>query len=210
MNYFPPTKMPNLIQRIGDGLVWKIPSTTPDLYLTFDDGPTPEVTPWVLDILKKFNAKATFFCIGKNVVDYPNIYNRILEEGHTVGNHTQNHIKGWNTSPKAYLNNIRKGEEYISSKLFRPPYGQLRPSQIKLLQPNYNIIMWSILSKDYNIKITPEQCANNVVNHANAGDIVVFHDSKKAEKNMKTALEQTLIHFSKLGYSFKCIPESLR
>ncbi len=210
MNYFPPTKMPSLIQRIGDGLVWKIPSTNLDLYLSFDDGPTPEVTPWVLDMLKKFNAKATFFCIGKNVAEHPKIYNRILEEGHAVGNHTNNHLKGWNTSPKDYVSNTEEAAAHISSKLFRPPYGQLRPSQIKLLKSEYQIIMWSILSKDYNAKISPEQCANNVVNHAEAGDIIVFHDSNKAANNMKFALETTLQYFSKLGYDFKCIPGSLK
>ena len=134
MKRLTPVRMPKIAQSFAPGLTWHIPSTEKVIYLTFDDGPTPEITPWVLDLLKDYDAKATFFCIGRNVSEYPEIYNKILSEGHSVGNHTYDHVKGWKVSSKIYLENTLKASHIISSKLFRPPYGKISPIQIQSLK----------------------------------------------------------------------------
>ncbi len=211
-----PVKTPIVAKRMFPNYVWDIPSTNKTIYLTFDDGPTPEITNWTLDVLKQYNAKATFFCIGENVKNHPNIFQNILNDGHVVGNHTNNHIKGWRTSTKNYLANIDEAQKTIISEvnnrqskivnLFRPPYGQIRPKQGKaLLQLNYNIVMWNVLSFDWDNTISNETCLENVIDNTSDGSIIVFHDSIKASNNMKYTLPKTLEHFSKKGYSFKSI-----
>jgi peptidoglycan/xylan/chitin deacetylase (PgdA/CDA1 family) len=180
------------------------------LYLTFDDGPHPTATLFVLEQLKQYNAKATFFCIGKNVLEEPLIYQQILSEGHSVGNHTHNHLSGWKTDDAIYLENIQQAAKYIDSKLFRPPYGRIKKSQAKKLQPaasnqKFRIIMWDVLSGDFDTKISPEKCLSNVINHATTGSIIVFHDSTKAWERLSYTLPKTLEHFSKLGYTFKAL-----
>jgi peptidoglycan/xylan/chitin deacetylase (PgdA/CDA1 family) len=177
------------------------------LYLTFDDGPHPEATPYVLDQLREHNAKATFFCIGKNVAAFPDIYSRIKNEGHRVGNHTMNHLNGWKTGDKEYLNNIMEAGRYIDSKLFRPPYGRITRFQAESLKgaADFRIVMWTVLSGDFDLSITGEQCFRNVKKKSAAGSIVVFHDSEKAMPRMMPALKMTLEHFGKLGFSFKAI-----
>jgi len=193
-----------------------MPSKEKTIYLTFDDGPTPEITNWTLKTLKLHNAKATFFCIGKNVENHPNIFKNILIEGHVIGNHTNNHIKGWKTSTKKYLQNIDKAQKVIDLEgvnhisqikhLFRPPYGQIRSKQGKaLLKLNYQIILWNVLSFDWDNNISKEKCLENVIVNATEGSIIVFHDSFKASENMKYALPKVLGYFSKKGYSFKSI-----
>lgn len=152
------------------------------IYLTFDDGPHPVATPFVLDTLKKYNAKATFFCIGKNVAQHPDIYKRILLEGHTTGNHTHNHLNGSKNSNEEYIANIKEAKKYIDSNLFRPPYGRITGFQVKLLNRAFNIIMWDVLSADFDIHLSPEKCSRNVIKSAREGSIVVFHDSEKAFK----------------------------
>ena len=209
-----PVKTPIVAKRMFPNYVWDIPSTNKTIYLTFDDGPTPEITNWTLDILKQHNAKATFFCIGKNVKNHPDIFQNILKDGHTIGNHTNNHVKGWRTSTQNYLANIVEAQKIIDSEiknpkavnLFRPPYGQIRPKQGKaLLQLKYNIVMWNVLSFDWDNSISNKACLENVIKNTADGSIVVFHDSVKASNNMKYTLPKTLEHFSKKGYSFKSI-----
>lgn len=179
------TNIPKVLKKIYPLLNWEETPDGNEVFLTFDDGPIPEVTPWVLEKLKEYDVKATFFCIGDNVLKHPKIYQRILDEGHAVGNHTHKHLKGWNTDDGTYLKDIENAGEFISSNLFRPPYGRIKKSQIKLIQSlNYHIIMWSILSGDYNKNRSPEACFNNVKRNLKPGSVVVFHDSIKADNNI--------------------------
>jgi peptidoglycan/xylan/chitin deacetylase (PgdA/CDA1 family) len=179
------------------------------LYLSFDDGPHPEATPFVLEQLAIFNAKASFFCIGKNVQLYPNIYTALIEANHTVGNHSQNHMNGWKNNTSDYIVDIQEATKSISSNLFRPPYGRISFSQIKALRSDpslpQEIIMWDVLSGDFDTTISGDQCAQNVIQHAGPGSIIVFHDSAKAMDRLRIALPKVLAHFSKLGYQFKAL-----
>lgn len=221
-----PVRTPKLAKSLFPDLVWDLPSKEKVIYLTFDDGPTPIITDWTLDVLKQYNAKATFFCIGKNVEAHPEIFNKIIADGHSIGNHTYNHIKGWTTSTENYILNIEKAQKVQSaecrvqsnienskllthnSKLFRPPYGQIKPKQAKtLIQLGYKIIMWMVAAIDWDASVSKEKCLDNVVNNTISGDIVVFHDSIKAANNMQYALPKVLEYFSEKGFKFKCIPE---
>ena len=204
MFYF--VKTPWWLRKIYSGLVWRVPVREKVLYLSFDDGPQPEATPFVLDTLKQYGARATFFCIGKNVQEYPQLYKRILLEGHRVGNHTQNHLNGWKVRDKDYLENVHAAARYIDSDLFRPPYGRIGRFQASLLRRaplNYKIIMWEVLSADFDRRLSAEDCARNVIRHARPGSIVVFHDSEKALERLRGALPVVLGHFSGLGYRFE-------
>jgi len=201
-------RTPWWLKKIYSGLVWQMPVKEKVLYLSFDDGPHPEITPFVLDELKRYNARATFFCIGKNVKEYPQIYRRVLMEGHRVGNHTQNHLNGWKVDDKRYLEDIRDAARLIDSNLFRPPYGRIGAFQSRLLRGaplNYTIVMWEVLSGDFDKELNAAACARNVIRHARPGSIVVFHDSEKAFDRMKEALPRVLEHFSGLGYRFEAI-----
>lgn len=211
-----PTKTPLLAKKMFPNYIWDVPSESKTLFLTFDDGPTPKITNWTLDVLDEYNAKATFFCIGKNIENHPDIFQNILDNDHVIGNHSYNHLKGWRTSTKKYLSNISKAQKTIDSLyanhhskvkyLFRPPYGQIRPKQGKaLLELGYHIIMWNVLSFDWNNEISPDNCLENVLSNAQSGSIIVFHDSEKAKVNMTYALPNVLEHFSKKGYNFKSI-----
>ena len=203
-------KTPFWLKKSYPNLIWEIPEPSKKIYLTFDDGPHPIITMQVLDVLKAFNAKATFFCIGNNVLKYPEVHKRIIDEGHAVGNHTYNHLNGWKTDDEQYLNDISKAMEHIDSKLFRPPYGRVSRFQIQqLLKPKYqmNMIMWTVLSGDFDRDISAEKCLNNVLLSTKAGSIVVFHDSEKAAEKMLYALPKMLEHFSKKGFSFEKITE---
>lgn len=198
------------LKSIYPTFLWSKEEAGKVLYLTFDDGPHPTATPFVLEQLKQYNAKATFFCIGKNVMEHPEIYQQILNDDHTVGNHTHNHLKGWKTDNATYLENIQQAAQYIDSTLFRPPYGRIKKSQAKLLQSEhanskFEIVMWDVLSADFDTKITPQKCLINVIDNVVSGSIVVFHDSAKAWDRLNYALPKTLDHFSKLGYSFKAL-----
>jgi peptidoglycan/xylan/chitin deacetylase (PgdA/CDA1 family) len=203
-------KTPKLIQNFFPNFIWQVPTREKVMFLTFDDGPIPEVTPWVLDELAKFKAKATFFCVGNNVRQHPDIFQRILDEGHTVGNHTFNHMNGWQTENLPYFHDVRHCANLVHSSLFRPPFGRMKPAQIQFLQRHYRIIMWDVLSGDFDQEITKEQCMRNVVDHAQEGSIIVFHDSIKAKKNLMYALPKILEHFSQEGYLFQCLsPHSI-
>lgn len=174
--------------------------------MTFDDGPTPEITPWVLEVLDTFEAKATFFCIGKNVQAYPEIFRTVVKAGHTVGNHTHNHLNGWKTTAKSYLENTTEAAKHIDSKLFRPPYGKISLKQIRLLKKaGYTIVMWDVVSADFDQNLDSETCFQNLLRHTKPGSIVVFHDSPKAYHNLKVVLPKMLAYFSKEGYTFKPI-----
>jgi peptidoglycan/xylan/chitin deacetylase (PgdA/CDA1 family) len=173
--------------------------------LTFDDGPHPEVTPFVLNCLKQYNARATFFCIGKNVKDFPEVYQRIIDEGHKTGNHTHDHLNGWKTSDAVYLKNVMLARNYIDSNIFRPPYGRISRVQARLLHPVFNIIMWDVLSGDFDITLAPKKCLENVTRHTTSGSIIVFHDSVKAFKRLEYTLPKALKYFSEKGYEMKVI-----
>jgi peptidoglycan/xylan/chitin deacetylase (PgdA/CDA1 family) len=186
---------------------WNIPSSEKVIYLTFDDGPIPEVTPWVLQTLSDFHAKATFFCVGDNVRKHPDTFKAILDAGHTVGNHTHHHLNGWKTPLDVYLTDVKKAENYIASSLFRPPYGRLLPRQASALLESKSIIMWSVLTRDYAASLPPESCLRRSIKKTTPGAIVLFHDSLKAEKNLKYVLPRYLAHFKALGYRFAGLPQ---
>lgn len=198
-------RIPKWFIKLNSSLVWKIPIKEKILYLTFDDGPHETATPFVLDQLKQYNAKATFFCIGKNVASHPEIYKRVLDEGHSTGNHTFNHLNGWKVKNKEYINDVEKAAHYINSKLFRPPYGKISLQASKKLRKElgYKIIMWHVLSGDFDENISPEKCLNNVIKNAEAGSVIVFHDSKKAFKAMQFTLPEVLRIFTNKGFLFK-------
>lgn len=181
----------------------------PTVYLTFDDGPHPEITPFVLQQLEQYNAKACFFCIGKNVADHPDVYKGILEQGHTTGNHTFNHMNGWKTDTESYIRDILAAEKLIENRIFRPPYGRIRMTQAKLLanaQPSWKIYMWDVLSGDFDIRISPEQCLKNVIMHTRPGAIVVFHDSEKARERMQYVLPRFLAFCQEQKWALKSLP----
>ena len=192
---------PKFIQKVYPSLSWKIPTEERNIYLTFDDGPTPGVTEKVLDLLAQYQAKATFFCLGKNIQEQPSLFHRILEEEHQVGNHTMNHMNGWKNTTSEFLNDVSLFHEVYQTNLFRPPYGRMKSSQIKVLKQQYNIIMWSILTRDYDKGIFKQQCAKIATSNWEEGAILVFHDSLKAEDNMLYALEQVLIKAQQEGWN---------
>ncbi len=197
--------IPSIFPLIAPNVTWKVKTNDKVLYLTFDDGPHPTITPMVLSILEEYNAKATFFCVGDNVTKYPEIFNDIINKGHTVGNHTFNHIKGWQSTNQSYIDNIKKAAEVIPSNLFRPPYGRIKPSQIKLLKNDYRIIMWSILTRDYDKSLNPYTALKHLNKITKPGDVVVFHDSEKAKENMLIMLKGMLQHFNQQQYRFKAL-----
>ena len=197
---------------LAPSLLWNMPRNTNTIYLSFDDGPHFEITPWVLNTLKAYDAKATFFCVGENILQFPEVFQQIIAEGHSFGNHTHNHLKGWETSTSNYLENTLKAEDAISNyseiirhqKFFRPPYGKIKHSQAKRLkQLDYKIVMWDALSADFDPSITAEECYNNVIENTKAGSIVVFHDSEKASKKLKSVLPRVLEYYSSKGFTFK-------
>ena len=203
-----------IIKKIFSNHVWEISNTENKIYLTFDDGPIPEITEWVLEELKKYNAKATFFCIGHNIEKHPEIFEKVINDGHSVGNHTFNHLNGWKTSTKEYLENFKLCEDSISNlqskiynlklKLFRPPYGKIKFSQSKKLrQLGYKIIMWDVLSADYDTAISPEKCLENVLQNVSSGSIIVFHDSVKAFPNLEYTLPRALKYWQEKGFVFE-------
>lgn len=196
-----------IIKKLFSNYVWEIPNNENKIYLTFDDGPTPEITEWALSQLKEYNAKATFFCIGDNIRKYPEIFQKVLNEGHSIGNHTFNHLNGWKTSTSEYIENANRcDKETRNSKLetrnlFRPPYGKIKPSQSRILRKlGYKIIMWDIISYDFDATISKEQCLDNVLKNVKSGSIIVFHDSKKAFANLEYTLPRTLKFLKEKGY----------
>jgi peptidoglycan-N-acetylglucosamine deacetylase len=199
------SRPPYLLRLFYRQFIWRFSNSEKAIYLTFDDGPHPEITPWVLQQLKQYNAKATFFMVGKNAADHPEIVSEIIANGHSIGNHTFNHLNGWETSRKDYISDVDKCHEIFDSKLFRPPYGKIKPEQAKHLVGRFKIIMWDVLSRDYDQKISPNMCFKIIKYFSRNGSIIVFHDSKKAERNLYYSLPRTLEHFSGKGFEFKAI-----
>ncbi len=205
-----PAKTPKIVRILGQGLTFKKPNQANEVYLTFDDGPIPNLTPWILGCLQEFEAKATFFMVGENVERNPELVKRILLEGHKVGNHTHNHIKGFRTKVSDYIDNTAACQKALNqilaegyAKVFRPPYGQISPRQAyNLKKMGYEIIMWDVLSKDYDPSISPENCISNVLDNLENGSIIVMHDNIKAEKNVKGALPSILSGIKQQGFSF--------
>ena len=218
-------KSPLLLKWYYPSLLWNKSRTEKVIYLTFDDGPIPNVTDFVLKTLKVFNAKATFFCIGDNIVKHPEVFERVKNDGHAIGNHTFNHLKGWKTDNETYLQNTLKCQELTQTGLFRPPYGRIRKSQIRSLEfgvwssefkaPNNSqlttqnsklkIVMWDVLSGDFDTKLSPEKCYQNVIKHTENGSIIVFHDSLKAFDRLSYALPKVLAYFTEKGFTFSTL-----
>lgn len=198
-------KPPKIIRRLMPDLIWEIDDSE-GVFLTFDDGPTPGVTEWILATLDKYDAKATFFVLGKNVEMYPDLYQRIVDAGHRVGNHTYSHQKGWGMSLERYTEDVDFANDFIHSTLFRPPYARITPAQTRLLAQRYKLVMWDVLSRDYSRRLSPRACLRNVTKHLEPGSIVVFHDSVKAFRNMRYALPHTLEHIRRMGLICKSIP----
>lgn len=218
-------KTPKIIQELFPNYVWGFKTNQKEIFLTFDDGPIPILTPWVLKILNQFNAKATFFCVGDNVKKHPDIFLEILKQNHRIGNHTFHHLNGWKTNTKEYIANVQMAEDSFAKerlrikeapipsamatqniKLFRPPYGKIKPKQAKaLIKKGYKLIMWSILSADFDKNTIKEKCLKNILNYTKKGNIIVFHDNKKAESNLRYALPKMLEFYTKKGYKFKAL-----
>jgi peptidoglycan/xylan/chitin deacetylase (PgdA/CDA1 family) len=205
-------RTPFFLPLLYSSLTWRIGTAGKELYLTFDDGPVPGPTEFVLETLDRLKAKATFFCIGDNVRKHPEVFRKILRDGHVVGNHTFNHLNGWKTSSDDYVKNVQQCDEVMNShvdgqqpsRLFRPPYGRITRQQIKAMA-GYRIIMWDVLSVDYSKGLLPEACLRNTINASRPGSIIVFHDSLKAERNMTYALPRLIEHFSEKGFVFKSL-----
>ena len=198
-------KIPKWFQFLFPSLQWSFKNQEKVIYLTFDDGPTKGLTNWIVDELNKFNAKATFFCIGKNIEQFPETFQYISKNGHQIGNHSYSHLSGWNTPTEKYINDIEHCQNLTDTKLFRPPYGRISPSQISKLKNKYKIIMWDINSWDFDQKISPINTFNKLAKKIDKGSIVLLHDNLKSEENLKILLPKILSHFSQKGYSFKVI-----
>jgi len=196
---------PFMLRWAYPGAVWRLDKISNTVYLTFDDGPIPDVTPWVLEVLKQENVKATFFCVGENVEKHLDIYNAILKDGHRVGNHSFHHIRGRKFKLNDYLEDVQKSADFISSNLFRPPYGSLTIGQYKALKKNYKIIFWDVLTEDYNQEKTPEDCLNNVKKFTRNGSVIVFHDSIKAAERLRNFLSAAIQYLKQQGYAFGLI-----
>jgi peptidoglycan/xylan/chitin deacetylase (PgdA/CDA1 family) len=204
------TRSPRWLRMFYKNCIWQLHPAEKTIYLTFDDGPHPKATPFVLEQLKKYNATATFFCIGKNVVKYPDIYQEIFDQGHAIGNHTYDHLNGWKTKNQVYVDNVLQAAKYIPDIFFRPPYGKIKQSQIRRLRkqiPGLKIIMWDILSGDFDTGRSPQSCLQKVLFKSRSGSIIVFHDSEKAWERMSYVLPRVLEHFTKKGYKIAPLPE---
>ena len=203
-------KTPWFVKQFFPSYIWNLPSDENAVYLTFDDGPHPSVTPWVIEQLKMFDAKATFFCIGRNIEQHHDVYKMILDAGHATGNHTYSHMNGWKTDNEKYLNDVASGAKIVKTNLFRPPYGRIRSSQADQIStvsaiPDSKIIMWDVLSADFDTSFSPQQCLSNVIKNVTAGSIIVFHDSEKAFSNLEYALPSTLNYLKEKGFKMKKI-----
>jgi peptidoglycan-N-acetylglucosamine deacetylase len=202
-------RTPFFLPLLFPSLVWRMSNTGKDLYLTFDDGPVSGPTEFVLEELHQSGIKATFFCIGDNVRKYPTVFEKVMNSGHAIGNHTFNHINGWKNSPQDYLENVRLFEKYLpdsinTPSIFRPPYGKITRGQIRALV-DYRIIMWDVLSRDYDKHLSGERCLRKTIKASRPGSIIVFHDSYKAEKNLRFVLPRFIKHFQQQGYAFKTL-----
>lgn len=201
------TRTPQLLHGLHKAMLWRMPTAAHELYLTFDDGPHPEVTPWVLDRLQEYQAQATFFCVGSNACADPVLMARIRDEGHAVGNHTWDHLDAWRTGTRPYLRSVLRCQALTGTRLFRPPYGRITPPLLRTLRGRFTVVMWDVLSADFDPRVSPARCLRNVVEQSRPGSIVVFHDSMKAWPRLRAALPGTLAHFAGLGYRFLPLPD---
>jgi peptidoglycan-N-acetylglucosamine deacetylase len=205
MRFKPQVHLPRFITKWFPAAIWRIPEEHKTVYLTFDDGPVPGITPWVLKLLNEQNIKATFFAVGENVFRYPEIFEQILEDGHAVGNHTYRHLQGLKSGNLSYFKDVERANDLIGSNLFRPPHGWLKQAQYQLLSQKYKIIMWDVISCDYNRNITKEEVLHNVLHYTRSGSIVTFHDSYKAEENLRWVLPRAIEALKAEGYEFRKI-----
>ena len=204
-------QVPTVFRMIYPKTVWRIPKEEKTVYLTFDDGPIPEVTPFVLDLLREKGIKATFFCVGDNVRKHPEVFKQVIDEGHLVGNHTYNHLAGLTNWSRKYIRNVQKAEEYIESKLFRPPHGTFRFGQFLFLRRHYDIVFWDVVTRDYNSKLSGNEVLDIVKKYTRNGSIIVFHDSLKAEKNIHEVLPQAIDFLKEEGYRFETLsPQNIK
>lgn len=197
-----PARPPLWLRRLYKDCYWNFPNEENKIYLTFDDGPTPELLPFILQTLDEYKVKATFFCVGNNIQKHPQLYSEMLSKEHVVANHTFNHLNGWKTPNKIYFRNIKEFDALHESNLFRPPYGRLRKSQMRQLAREYKIILWDVLSYDYDKNISPERCLQNVTANTRSGSVIVFHDNVKAERNLRFALPQFIAAAQRKGFAF--------
>ena len=198
-------RIPAIVRLFYRRVIWRMDRKEHSIYLTFDDGCIPEVTPWVLDLLKKHNIKATFFCVGENVEKYPDVFKLLGEQGHNVGCHTHNHLKGLKTSTNVYVENVQKANLLIKSNLFRPPYGRMTFTQSRILQQNFKIVYWDLLTNDFDKNVSPKTIMKNIQRYSRNGSIVVFHDSLKAKDNLFAVLPQAIAYWKNEGYEFKTL-----
>lgn len=202
-----PVVVPLWMRAFYPNRIWQMPNNHKVIYLSFDDGPHQHITPQVLSMLEDYQAKASFFCVGDNVKKYPEVFSKIIQRGHAVGNHSFHHLNGWKTDKQAYVNDIVKANALIQSNLFRPPYGRLKSNQAKtLISHGYEIVMWTLLSSDYDEQLSKEKCAERLLKKIRPGAIVLFHDSDKAKRNMIYALERLLYEGTRQGYRFEALP----
>lgn len=205
----PRIRLPQFLTGWFPRALWKGPAAENQVYLTFDDGPVPEVTPWVLDLLKKEDLKACFFCVGENVQRFPDIYQRILDDGHLTGNHTYNHLQGLKTRTSHYLENVEEAARFIDSRFFRPPHGLMRRGQYKQISRQFQVVMWDLVSCDYRQTLSPEAVAGNVLKYVRPGSIITFHDSHKSKKNLYPALPVVIRALKMEGYRFGTLPDAI-
>jgi peptidoglycan/xylan/chitin deacetylase (PgdA/CDA1 family) len=199
-------KTPALVKALYSDFIWNLNRKENSVYLTFDDGPHPQITLEVLNLLAEANAKGTFFCVGANIEKYPETYNRVLAEGHSVGNHTYDHMNGWKNSNAAYYRSILKCKNYTNSKLFRPPHGKITRTQAKAVKKKFDIVMWDVLSADFDKSVPKEKCFENVVRNIKPGSIVIFHDSEKSSEKMLYTLPKVLAFIAEKNWNLKAIP----
>jgi len=202
-------KTPQFVQKLFPNFVWKMPTAEKQIYLTFDDGPTSDLTPWILEQLAEYNAKATFFCVGEQIEQHPENFQLITEAGHAIGNHTYSHPNGWGAENISYFHDVRHCADLVQSDLFRPPYGRLMPKQVQFLERHYQIIMWDVMAGDFDENLSKEDCLSNVIKNTKNGSIVVLHDNKKAQEKLQYVLPKVLEHFAAQGYQFCDVASAL-
>jgi peptidoglycan/xylan/chitin deacetylase (PgdA/CDA1 family) len=200
-----PASPPKLLRNLLPQCYWNLPNKQNKIYLTFDDGPTPQVLPFILQTLDKYKVPATFFCVGENMSKHPDLVKEMLKRNHVIGNHTNNHISGWRVKNQSYFENIEKCDDVYKSHLFRPPYGRLRTSQANYLCRKYKLIMWDVLSYDYDKNVKPEICYRNVIDTTKSGSLIVFHDNEKAYPNLQYALPHSIVFLLNKGFVFDTI-----